>query len=92
MLIVLFSLLNQLKEKGLEVIMSTNSNKLFIDSLLNKISNNVVDKIVYLNNSKTIYSVLSKNNIDIKNYFNICSSSLKETNSLLLIIINNYSN
>ena len=27
-----------------------------------------------------------------KSYFNICSSSLKETNSLLLIIINNYSN
>lgn len=92
MLIVTFSLLKQLKEKGLEVIMSTNGNKLFINSLLNKISNNVVDKKVYLNNSKTIYSVLSKNDIDIKNYFNVCCSSLKETNSLLLIIINNYSN
>lgn len=90
MLMVLFTLLKQIKDMELKIILSTNANEIFINSLLYRISNNTIDEIVYLNNSKAIYSVLSKNNIDIKNYFNISESTLKDTNSLLLIIINNY--
>ena len=75
-------LLRVIKDMGLKIILSTNANEIFINSLLYRISNNTIDEIVYLNNSKAIYSVLSKNNIDIKNYFNISESTLKDTNSL----------
>lgn len=90
MFMVLFELLKQLKEKGLEIILSTNSNETFINNLVEKMSPNIIDNIIYLNDNRSIYNELSKNNINIKEYFNISKCSLKETNSLLLIIINNF--
>ena len=75
---------------GLEIILSTNTNETFINSLVSKISKNIIDKIIYLNNNKAIYNELLKNDIDIKEYFNVSKYNLKETNSLLLIIINNF--
>ena len=90
MFMVLFELLKQIKEMGLEIILSTNTNETFINSLVSKISKNIIDKIIYLNNNKSIYNELSKSGIDIKEYFNISKHNLKETNSLLLIIINNF--
>ena len=87
---VLFELLKQIKNMGLEIVLSTNTNETFINSLVAKMSKNTIDKIIYLNNNKAIYNVLLKNNIDIKEYFNISKHSLKETDSLLLIIINNF--
>lgn len=89
MFMVLFELLKQIKKMGLEIILSTNTNETFINNLISKMSTGVIDKIIYLNNSKTIYSELQKNNVDIKEYFNISRYALKETNSLLLVIINN---
>ena len=42
-----------------------------------------------LNNNKAIYSEIKKNGLDLVNYFNIAKLNLEQTNSLLLIIINN---
>ncbi len=90
MFMVLFELLKQIKNMGLKIILSTNTNETFINSLVSKMSKNTIDKIIYLNNNKAIYNELLKNDIDIKEYFNVSKYNLKETNSLLLIIINNF--
>ena len=90
MFMVLFELLKQIKNLGLEIVLSTNTNETFINSLVSKMSQNTIDKIIYLNNNKSIYNELSKNGVNIKEYFNVSKYSLKETDSLLLIIINNF--
>ena len=89
--VVMFELLKQIKSLGLNIILSTNCNELFVSVLFNKIfKKEVIDKIIYLNNNKAIYSELLKNNIDLKCYFNISKLNLKETVSVLLVIINNF--
>jgi len=89
--VVMFELLKQIKSLGLNIILSTNCNELFVSVLFNKIfKKEVIDKIIYLNNNKAIYSELLKYDIDLKSYFNISKLSLKETVSILLIIINNF--
>ena len=90
-IIILFELLKQIKEKGLDIVLTTNCSKSFINNLLLKVfKKNVVDRIIYLNNNKAIYNELKKYNIDLNNYFNISKLDLKNTNSLLLVIINNF--
>lgn len=88
--ILLFELLKQLKEKGLDIILSTNCNETFVNNLLSKVFNdNTINKVIYLNNNKAIYSEIKKNGLDLVNYFNITKLNLEQTNSLLLVIINN---
>ena len=88
--ILLFQLLNQLKDKNIKIILSTNCNSTFINSLLNKVFiTSTIDKVIYLNNNKTIYAELKKYDIDLSHYFNINGYDLKQTNSYLLVIINN---
>lgn len=89
-LILLFELLKQIKKKKLKILLSTNCNEIFINNMLNKfLSINIIDNIIYLNNNKSYYSEIKKHDIDLKNYFNVSKLPLKETNSILLIIINN---
>ena len=89
--IVLFELLKQIKNKGLEIVLTTNCSKSFINKLLLKVfKNDIVNNIIYLNNNKAIYNELKKYDIDLNNYFNITKLNLKDTNSLLLVIINNF--
>ena len=88
--IIIFELLKQLKKKDLHIILSTNSSKIFIDTLLKTIfKNEIIDKIIYLNNNKAAYNELKKYKIDLNYYFNVSKLDLKSTASLLLIIINN---
>lgn len=89
--VLLFQLLKQLKEKDLKIILSTNCNSTFINSLIDKVFNTeIIDKVIYLNNNKSIYGELKKYDIDLSNYFNISEKDLKQTNSLILVIINNF--
>ena len=89
--IILFELLKQIKNLGLDIVLSTNCSKSFIDNLLLKVfKKNIVDKTIYLNNNKAVYNELKKYNVDLNNYFNINKLDLKNTNSLLLVIINNF--
>lgn len=88
--ILLFELLKQLKNMNLDIIMSTNCNETFINNLLSKVFNDkTINQVIYLNNSKSIYSEIKKHDINLNNYFNVSKRSLKESNSLLLVIINN---
>ena len=89
--VVMFELLKQLKKLDLNIILSTNCNEEFVNTLFNTVFKvNVFSNIIYLKNNKAIYSELLKNNIDLKNYFNISKLNLKNTNSILLVIINNF--
>ena len=89
--VIMFELLKQINKLGLKIILSTNCNESFVNTLFNRVFNTkIIDSIIYLNNNKAIYSELMKYNIDLKNYFNVSKLNLKETNSLLLVIINNY--
>ena len=63
MFMVLFELLKQIKNMGLEIVLSTNTNETFINSLVAKMSKNTIDKIIYLNNNKAIYNVLFSRNL-----------------------------
>lgn len=90
MFMTVFRLLKQIKSRGLEIIFSTNSNKVFIENLFFKVASDVITNVIYLENNRSIYSELKKYNIDIKKYFNIPKCNLKETNSFLLIILNNF--
>lgn len=85
--ITFFELVKKIKNMGFEVVLSTNINKTFIDYLVAQTN---VDRIIHLNNNTSIHNELKKNNIDIKEFFNIVKSNLNEINSYLLIIINNY--
>ena len=88
--IILFELLKQLKIKNMNIVLSTNCSEIFISEFLKKVfKTSIVDKIIYLNNNKAVYNELKKYEIDLNSYFNITKLDLKETNSLLLVIINN---
>ena len=89
--IALFELLHQMKSKGLDIVLTTNCNETFISNVIAKITNGYIfDNIVYLKDSKSIYTVAKKNGVDLNNYFNVLTKNIKDTNSLLLVIINNY--
>lgn len=89
--LLFFKLIKEVKKNNLEIILSTRCNKIFIDSLLTNLKSLADFKdIIYLNTSKSIFTELKSYEIDLENYFNIISKNLKETNSNILIIINNY--
>lgn len=89
--IALFELLHQMKSKGLDIVLTTNCNETFISNVIAKITNGYIfDNIVYLKDSKSIYTVAKKNGVDLNNYFNVLTKNIRDTNSLLLVIINNY--
>ena len=89
--IALFELLHQIKSKGLDIVLTTNCNETLISNVIAKITNGYTfDNIIYLKDSKSIYTVAKKNGIDLNNYFNVLTKNIKNTNSLLLVIINNY--
>lgn len=91
--IITFELLKKISLLNLNIVISTNCARIFIDRFISRIfSHDLIEKVIYLNNSKALYKDLLKFNVNLSNYFDISNKDIKEVNSILLVIINNLYN
>lgn len=84
----LLVMLELLKKINYRVTFITKVNELFFTHLFGKL-NVSLDNVIYLHENSISHEI-KKRDISLTNSLIICNKSLKEINSILLIIINNY--